>query len=177
LEAGFNPQILLGATVFDDLGEIAAGTFLDLPSLSATLSYVTGVNSSCDPVSSQDAVHGGLTNIVPSAVFDVGLFAEAAVGIGGDSSLGVIQSYQVTNYTVPLSTVCLNFDAAASTFGPAAHPATTTASTTASRGPNLKPASAAGSLHNPIAEVLRSLDRLAVAAVSLLVVSALFTSL
>jgi hypothetical protein len=174
LEAGFNPQILLGATVFDDLGEIAAGTFLDLPSLSATLSYVTGVNASCDPVSSQDAaVHGGLTNIVPSAVFDVGLFAEAAVAIGGDSLLSVIQSYQLTNYTVPLSTVCLNFDTAASTFGPAAHPATTTAL----RGLNPKPASAATNLYNPIVEVLRNLDRLEVAALSLLFMATLFGSL
>jgi hypothetical protein len=171
LEAGFNPQLLLGATVFDNLGEIAAGAFLDLPSLSATLSYVTGVNASCDSVSSQDAVHGGLTNIVPSAVFDAGLFAEAAIGNGEDYSLGVIKSYQVTNYTIPLSTVCLGFDAAASTFGPAANPATTTTSS------GLKSTSAAGKLHNPIAKMVTRLGLLPSVALSFLALFAIFASL
>lgn len=157
--------------MFDNLGEIAAGAFLDLPSVSATLSYVTGVNASCDRVSSRDAVHGGLTNIVPSVVFDAGLFAEAAIGDGEGYSLGVVQSYQVTNYTIPLSTVCLSFDAAASTFGPATNPATTTAS----NGP--KSTSAARNLYNPIAKLVRRLGRLSLVAVSLLVMSAIFTSL
>jgi hypothetical protein len=144
LQAGFNPQLLLGATIFDNLGKIAAGTFLDLPSVSAALSYVIGVNASCDSVSSQDAVHGGLTNIVPSVVFDAGLFAEAGIGNGQNYSLGEIKTYQFTNYTIPLSTVCLSFDATASTFGPATNAATATGS----NGPKLT--SAAITLKNPI---------------------------
>jgi hypothetical protein len=171
LKAGFNPQLLLGATVFDDLGEIGAGAFLDLPSVSAALSYITGVNASCDPVSSKDAVHGGLTNIVPSVVFDAGLFAEAAVGDGLGYSLGEIQSYQFTNYTVPLSTVCLSFDATASTFAPAINPATTTRS----NGP--KSTSAATALVNPVTKMVDSVGRLAVMTLSLVLVSALFASL
>jgi hypothetical protein len=172
LKAGFNPELLLGATVFDDLGEIGAGVFLDLPSVSAVLSHVTGVNASCDPVSSRDAVPGGLTNIVPSVVFDAGLFAEAAIGNGQGYSLGEIQTYQFTNYTVPLSTVCLSFDATASTFAPAVNPATTT---TRSNGP--KSTSAAMALVNPVTKMVDRVGRLAAMTLSLVLISILFASL
>jgi hypothetical protein len=174
LKTGFNPQLLIGATVFGNVGEIAAGVFFDLPSVSATLSYIENVNASCDDVgnSGQKPIPGGLTNIVPSVVFDAGLFAEAAIG-NGEYSIGEVRTYQFTNYTLPLSTVCLRFDPTASTFAPATNPATATA--TGSHG--AKPTSAAVVLVNPVTKMVSSMGRQAILVLSFILMSAFFASL
>jgi hypothetical protein len=177
LHTGFSPQLLLGATVFDDLGSIGAGVFFDLPSISASLSYVTGVNSTCDPVgpSSPDLIPGGLTNIVPSVVFDVGLIAEAAIS-DFDLTIGAVTTYELASYAPTLPTACLAFDTRASTFAPATARATATATATTlgSSGPK---SSGATILVNPITKMVRSMGRLVIVTLSLGLVSAFFASL
>jgi hypothetical protein len=178
LHTGFTPQLLLGATVFDGLGSIGAGVFFDLPSISATFSYVTGVNSTCDPVdpSSPDLIPGGLTNIVPSAVFDVGLIAEAAIS-DLDYSIGVVTTYELASYAPTLPTACLAFDARASTFAPATAKATATATATTASSSGPKSTSGATILVNPITKMVRSMGRLAIVTLLLSLMSAFFASL
>jgi hypothetical protein len=172
LHAGFSPQLLLGATVFDNLGSIGAGVFFDLPSISATLSYVTGVNSTCDPIdpSSPDLIPGGLTNIVPSAVFDVGLIAEAAIS-DFNVTIGAVTTYELASYAPTLPTACLAFDTKASTFAPATAKATATAI-----GPNGPKSGGAASLVNPITKTVGSMGRLTIVTLPLSLMLAFLAS-
>ena len=112
IAAAFTPQLLLTIGILDNAISASAGAFLDLPKLEATVSKVSHVNETCDPVSPtedlKDYIFDSLTNIVPSVEVDVGVLAEADEKLGGNKEKGV--TYTAWNKTWTLPTACVSFD-------------------------------------------------------------------
>ena len=122
--AAFNPQLLLTISVLDHDGEISAGAFLNLPSLSATISQVDHVDDKCNPTNSSDKVkdfiHNSLTNIVPTVDFDVGVLVDTKLDISNIYSAEAAAFTTAVSTSYPLPTACISYDSAHKTYGPAA---------------------------------------------------------
>lgn len=127
LSASFAPELLIGLSIFDGDGIAGAGVFLELPTVSATFSQVSHVNSKCEPAAlstSTDTtnatadVFASLTHLSPAVNMSVGLVAEAEVRAGA-FGLTERKSYTAFQTGFALPTACYDFDQAAKTYAPA----------------------------------------------------------
>ncbi|MCJ1465236.1 hypothetical protein MMC07_003852 [Pseudocyphellaria aurata] len=126
----FTPELLLGISVFEDLGSAGAGVFFDLPTVKATVSQVAHVDAKCDPIANasttgniSDDIFGSLTNIVPEVDFDVGLVAQAELKAFA-LTLDDLSKWTAVQTAFTLPTACISFDAGAKTYGAAGASAT-----------------------------------------------------
>ena len=125
VSAAFNPQILLTVSVLDHDDEIAAGAFLDLPKLSATVAQVKDVDEKCNPANKSSGgsikafFDDSLTNIVPKVEFGVGVLAEGSIDLPGlEKEFEAATTLLSTEY--PLPTACISYDGKAKTYAAAA---------------------------------------------------------
>ncbi len=115
VSAAFRPELLLGVEVLT--GSIGAGVFFNLPTVAATISQLTHVNSKCEPIPANlttstvndivEDVFEGLTHIEPSVEVDFGVLAQAEL----TEDVGVEAIHIVFNTGYPLPTACLEFNA------------------------------------------------------------------
>lgn len=157
LSTAFTPELLLGISVFGGHGEAGAGVFLDLPTVTATVSQVAHVDSDCNPATNSSSegnnvvedLFDSLTNIVPEINLDIGLVAEAQVQAGPYKALKN-DKFTVASKQFTLPTACLSYDAQAKTFG------APTATPSGKKGGDIGAKSAAtGGLTNPFAGVAK----------------------
>lgn len=66
-----------------------------------------------------DEIFDSLTLIEPSVILDVGLIAEAGVGLAGGKPIEFNAEYGLLNKTFELPTACLRFDAESGGYAPA----------------------------------------------------------
>lgn len=141
---GFNPQLLLGISFFDEDVAVGAGVFLNLPTVSTTFGTVSHVNSRCENSTHSttankvlDAVFDTLTHVDASVDFGIGLFAQAVVNPNAKASqykLQVASTATLLHTAFALPTRCISFDSHAKTFGPATTSTTGDAAPTKSAG-------------------------------------------
>ena len=143
LSSAFTPELLLGISVFGGKGTAGAGIFFNLPAVVATVSQVTHVNSTCEPVTNSstgsttlDAIFGSLTNIVPQVEFDLGLVAQADVR-AGPLNFNVTAKHTALSRHLTLPTACISYNAKEKAF---ATPTTTSSKSSVknSSGTSLK---------------------------------------
>ena len=134
----YQPQLLLGISVFDNHAFAGAGASFDLPSISAVVSQVDGVNDKCEPLTGSNSnngdigkILGNLTHIVASVVVDVVLIAEASASAGDiQNSQSDVHTPWNTSWALP--TACLSYDKNHQTYVPASVTTTSTASASTS---------------------------------------------
>jgi hypothetical protein len=141
LALGLRTEVLLGVSLLSGSGDMSAGIFLDLPTLSVSISPLSGVNADCEPLTSSNSVNGllshifpNLTHIVPSAVVDIGLGASAALIIPDVTTITIEASTTLAGTEYALETVCLSWDNKATAFVKPSFSTTTTTAAAAATG-------------------------------------------
>jgi hypothetical protein len=141
LSIGLQTEVLLGVSLLSGFGDIQAGIFLDLPTLSVSISSLSGVNADCEPITSSNTVNGllshifpNLTHIVPSAVVDIGLTAGATLIIPDVTTLQTDAATTLAGTEYTLETVCLSWDSKATAFVEPTFSTTAAATTVAATG-------------------------------------------
>ncbi|KAL8909501.1 MAG: hypothetical protein Q9207_000181 [Kuettlingeria erythrocarpa] len=132
ISASFRPELLLGVSVLG--GEFGAGVYLDLPTVSATVSQVAHVNDVCEPIPDTltpdnatsatingvlEDVFGSLTHIESNVGLAVGVLAQANLG-----AVGADAEYVIFNTSFPGPTACFSYDGDKRTLGPVVAKAT-----------------------------------------------------
>jgi hypothetical protein len=111
-------ELLLGIDILNGAGGMDAGFFLNLPSLSTTITQLSSVNAECEPISNITTVDEflshifpNLTNIVPEVGVGVGLQIGAHLNVveaNVHESIGTSTTLAGTQWTMP--TACLSYD-------------------------------------------------------------------
>lgn len=136
--AAFKPEVLLGISVLNGQGLAGAGVLLSLPYIEAKISQVANVDHLCNPLSTtnnnllQTDNFTSLTNIVPKAVLDLELIAQAEVR-AGSFRLDDAAAFTALSQEIPLPTACFSYDPEKKTFA-TAEPATEAAVETTKPG-------------------------------------------
>ncbi|KAL8752353.1 MAG: hypothetical protein Q9184_005764 [Pyrenodesmia sp. 2 TL-2023] len=125
ISASFRPELLLGASIFRST--LGAGVFLDLPTISATVSQVAQVNDRCEPIPDVQTPNNASSTIVDGVLEDVfGSLThiesnlELGVGVLAQGQLGLVDAeavFTVFNTSFPGPTTCLSFDGEQGTLG------------------------------------------------------------
>ena len=186
LSASFTPELLLGLSVFGGHGTAGAGTFLNLPTVYATLSQVSNVNAQCEPApagtpsgttNATADIFASLTHLTAGTNLSVGLVAEAEVHAGA-FKLEDRKPFTAFETGFPLPTACMSFDDQAKTYAPAT---AVVASATASAGAKALPGGGKGAAvsgrSNPLGSVVGTWGRLETMAGILAIVFACFLGL
>ena len=180
--AGFQPQLLLGISIFNHDATAGLGVFFDLPTVSATVAEVRRVNSKCENSSmpNSNTANGIVTDVIDSLThisgevgFNVGLLAQANLNIGGHVKQEN-DTYVVLSTAFPLPTACISFDRKAKTYGPAN---VTSTSSVTGPGHGGQKSGAASSTGNPIPQFLGEQKCVGLAAGLLILASAYFVTL
>ena len=176
VEAGFQPQLLLGISVLGHDATVGFGVSLDLPVVSATLEQVTHVNSKCEDITNSTSgngiakdILGSLTHVRGEVGLGIGLLEQANLDIAGHN-INENASFAIFTTGYPLPTACMSFDSKAKTYGLASATSTGTAS-------NGQKSGGEQSIINPLVKVLGIRNRVEVAAGFLIVVSFCFVPL
>lgn len=176
VEAGFQPQLLLGISVLGHDATAGFGVSLDLPVVSATLEQVTHVTSKCEDITNSTSgngvakdILGSLTHIRGEVGFGVGLLEQANLDIGGHN-VNKNASFTIFSTGYPLPTTCISFDSKAKTYGPAS-------ATSAGAASGGQKSGGEPSVINPLVKVLGMRNRVEVAAGFLILVSFCFLPL
>ncbi|TVY85315.1 hypothetical protein LSUE1_G000192 [Lachnellula suecica] len=122
LGLGLRAELDLGINILSGDGSMAAGAFIDLPSLTVTISNLAGVNKQCEPITNITTadqilshVFPNLTHIVPEVGINIGLQVGAALNIADvHTSIGSQTVLAGTTFTMP--TACLSYDASNKAF-------------------------------------------------------------
>jgi hypothetical protein len=141
LSIGLQTEVLLGVSLLSGSGDVKAGIFLDLPTLSVSISSLSGVNADCEPITSSNTVNGllshifsNLTHIVPSAVVDIGLTAGATLIIPDVTTVQTDAATTLAGTEYTRETVCLSWDSTATAFVEPTFSTTTAATSVAATG-------------------------------------------
>jgi hypothetical protein len=123
LSLGLHTEVLLGVSLLSGSGDIHAGIFLDLPTLSVSISPLGSVNADCEALNASIPVNGflshifpNLTHIEPSVVVDIGLEAGATLIVHDVTTITTEASTTLAGTEYPLETVCLSWDSQATAF-------------------------------------------------------------
>lgn len=134
--------------------------FINLPHLGLTIEQINSVNADCEPVDSNttsgflSTIFPNLTHIVPQADIDVGLSAQAGIGIEDFNAI-FATTHVLAGTSFPLPTKCLMWDDTNNVFTTP----TTSSTTTSSTGPSVTGASdkktnlGAKTISNPVLEL------------------------
>lgn len=125
LSAGFTPEILIGISLFNGIGTVAAGVIFSLPTITATISQVSNVTSTCEPAHNSSSssspadqyIFNSLTHIVPKVDFAIALIAQAEVKPIGLPFIEENAAYTVWNKSAPLPTACFSYRADEKAYG------------------------------------------------------------
>jgi hypothetical protein len=138
--AAFRPQLLLGISILEGIGQADASFFLDLPQVSVTVEQLTNVAKTCVPSNATNNIgdalghiFGNLTHVSPSVNLGVGvgLMAELEIkGLGPSTAT----EWTITSTKYPLPTACLSYNQRDGTFAPASDPPNTQTTAAASPG-------------------------------------------
>ena len=136
LSVTLEPQILVGFSFVDDIGNAGAGVFLQLPQLAVEVAPATGTNEKCEPITNVTLaddifkLFGNLTHVVPEVQLAGGFIVEATLPSIFGGAHQTAYTPLATTFSAP--TACLAYDRKGSSYGPATIPPTTTASASAS---------------------------------------------
>ena len=131
LSATLQPEILIGFSFADDIGNAGAGIFLELPQLAVEIAPAVGTNEKCEPITNVSLgndilqLFGNLTHFVPDVELAGGFIAQATLGPHFiNANYQTAYTPLATTFAAP--TACLAFDSEASTYGPVSMTTTTT---------------------------------------------------
>ncbi|TGO19974.1 hypothetical protein BPAE_0325g00010 [Botrytis paeoniae] len=117
LSLALHSELLFGVNILSGEGSIAAGTFLDLPALSVTISELNSVDENCNPAQSSSSsvkdldYFSSLTNIVPQADIAIGLQADIKMTIPYPHFVeNVNTTTTLAGTSMLLPTHCMSFD-------------------------------------------------------------------
>lgn len=124
LSATLQPEVLIGFSFLNGIGNAGAGIFLELPQLALEVAPATGTNDKCEPItnvtlaSGIQQLFGNLTHIVPEVELAGGFIAQASLGPNGFLGGKHQTAYTPLATTFAAPTACLAFDEKASTYVP-----------------------------------------------------------
>ncbi|KAI4194677.1 MAG: hypothetical protein LQ350_007640 [Teloschistes chrysophthalmus] len=158
LSASFRPRLLLGISLLGPTADAGAGVFLNLPTISTTISQVAHVNQKCEPVpissgSNNDSasalvngvledIFGSLTHVEDSIELGFGVFAD--FNVKAFKGAAVDDVVTVFNTSFPGPTACLSFDGKKKTLGPVKVAAATTKGGKGGKGASATGSSSSG---------------------------------
>ena len=171
LSATLQPELLIGISFFNGLGNAGFGAFLALPQLAVQIAQVSGTNDKCEPLGNSSTITGGLdslgnlTHIIPQVELGAGLIAQATLGAGLEG-LEVQTSYAPFTTAFAAPTACLGFDEKGSSYVAA----TVRATATTGAGAGGKQKGGAEGVRNPFVEGVSGIGRFQLAIIVLAMV-------
>ncbi|MCJ1473347.1 hypothetical protein MMC13_001998 [Lambiella insularis] len=132
LSATLQPEILIGFSFLNGVGNAGAGIFLELPQLALEIAPAVGTNEKCEPItnitlaSHIQQLFGNLTHIVPEVELAGGFIAQATLGPSAFAGDKHQTAYTPLATTFAAPTACLAFDGKANSYVPVSALATGT---------------------------------------------------
>ncbi|KAH8684677.1 hypothetical protein BGZ60DRAFT_170796 [Tricladium varicosporioides] len=138
LSLGLVGEFDLGISILNDVGELAAGAFLELPTLTATIKTTNGaVDEKCQPAANISATELLKTHIFPNLTtitgnVGVALGVQVEGAIKGVTTIGTSATLLGTQFSLP--TACFSFDGQKKNFVKPTFTSTSTALTGTATG-------------------------------------------